>query len=218
MNIKLAWPFDTEAYQSLFPELVLFDWKEHSREKIDLMVFPGGEDVSLEYYNGRETIQKYQHLCHTNRERDDYEIDILDACYDGRLSVKKILGVCRGMQLLNVMFDGKLFVDLPSVNIFHNSIHDIVHKYPSRLSFLERVNSLHHQGLRTIGGYDRRGNRISNVVLATDENGLVPEIITWANERVLGVQFHPEYFWGSNPDKNKFRDVVYSWVNGESII
>jgi gamma-glutamyl-gamma-aminobutyrate hydrolase PuuD len=218
MNIKLVWPFDTECYQTLFPELTLFDWNEDNSEKIDLLVFPGGEDVSLEYYCSRDTIAQFGNLCYTNKKRDDYEINVLEACYDGRLNVNKILGVCRGLQFLNVMFDGKLFIDLPSMGLGHDNIHSITHKIPSKLGFLEKVNSLHHQGLRTIGSYDRKGNRNHPVIIATDKTGNVPEIAMWGSGRVLGVQFHPEYFWNDNPDKIKFRDVVYSWIKGESIV
>lgn len=218
MNIKLAWDFDFECYKSLFPEITMFNWETDKENKIDLMVFPGGEDVSLEYYCSRETVEQYKNLCYSNRERDDYEINILDAVYDGRLKVNKILGVCRGLQLLNVMFDGKLYPDLYSNELGHDRVHTIKHKAPNNLEFLETVNSLHHQGIRNVGNYDRRGNRNYPIIIATDKSGHIPEIVTWGKERILGVQFHPEYFWDNNPDKSKFREFCYSWIDSKTTI
>jgi putative glutamine amidotransferase len=218
LNIKLAWDFDLECYKSLFPEITLFDWEKHRHDKIDLMVFPGGEDVSLEFYCSRSMIEEYKNMCHTNKERDDYEMSVLDACFDGRLNVNKILGVCRGMQFINVMFDGKLYPDLYSHGIGHDRIHDIFHKVHSNLGFLQTVNSLHHQGLSNVGNYDRRGNRSYPTIIATDKSGHVPEIVTWQNDRTLGIQFHPEYFWDDNPDKKAFREFCYDWVDGKTKI
>lgn len=218
MNIKLAWDFDFNCYQSLFPEITLFNWETDRDTKIDLLVFPGGEDVSLKYYCNRATIEAFSNICYSNEERDVYERDILDACYDGRLRVSKILGVCRGMQLLNIMFEGKLYVDLASNGIAHSRSHDIVHKVGNNLKFMETVNSLHHQGISEIGRFNRAGDRNNPTIVATDKGGYVPEIVTWENDKILGVQFHPEYYWENNPDKSMFREFCYSWVNGKTTI
>lgn len=220
MNIKSTWNFALGAYQSLFEECILFNWDEQQRsnDKIDLLIFPGGEDVSLEYYSGRDDVNRFRNLCYSNRERDDYEMNILDAVYDGRLKVNKILGVCRGMQLLNVLFDGKLYQDLHSFELSHPNEHEIYHKIPSNLGFLKYVNSLHHQGLRLMGAYDRRGNRIDSRIIATDKTGYVPEIVSWSGDRILGVQFHPEFFDDDYEDKIKFREFCYDWVKGNTHI
>lgn len=219
MNIKLAWNFWFDLYQDLFPEIELFDWKKSDRtEQIDLLVFPGGDDVSLEYYSGRDDMEKFRGMCYTNRERDDYEFNLLDACFDKRLSVKKILGVCRGVQLLNVAFDGNLYQDLDTYGIGHSNIHEILHKANSNLSFIKEVNSLHHQGIKGIGKYNRMGDRSYPTIIATDRTGLVPEIVTWCNDRILGVQFHPEYYWSTYADKIKFKEFCYSWINGTTTI
>ena len=47
---------------------------------------------------------------------------------------------------------------------------------------------------KEIGKFTRAGNRNNPVIIATDKSGYVPEIVTWENGRVLGVQFHPEIF------------------------
>lgn len=219
MIIRLAYSFDLGAYKSLFPDIELFDWKKDRNEEIDLMVFPGGEDVSMEYYASSMEAQAYRYLTHSDRERDDYEMDILDACYDKRLKVNKILGVCRGMQLINVRCDGKLYYDTAmQIGYHHENVHQIVHKTASALGFIKDVNSLHHQGLRTMGQYNPIGNRSNPVIIASDKQGYIPEIAVWDNDRILGVQFHPEYFWNENPDKQKFRDVVYAWIEGRTKI
>lgn len=219
MNIKLAYNFDLYAYKSLFPEITLFDLNNYDGRPIDLMVFPGGEDVSLEFYcNNESMISEFSNVCYTNRQRDDIEISILNAIYNKGITVNKILGVCRGMQLINVMADGKLFQDLEYYGFSHPRIHEITHLTKSNLGFLKTVNSLHHQGVSEVGKYNPNGNRSYPIIIATDKSTRVPEIMTWENDRILGVQFHPEYFGEDNPDKKKFIDFCYSWLRGETSI
>jgi putative glutamine amidotransferase len=216
VNIKLAYDFWFDAYQSLFPEIELFDWNKHAGDKIDLMVFPGGEDVSLEYYSSRDEIENYKNLCYSDKERDLWEFNILDGCYDKRLNVNKILGVCRGLQLLNVAFDGNLYQDLGSLGVSHDRVHVIQHKVISNLAFMETVNSMHHQGIRSLGKFTRVGNKNYPTIIAT--NGNIPEIVTWENDRVLGVQFHPEIFMDGNTEKEMFRDFCYDWMSDKITI
>lgn len=106
---------------------------------------------------------------------------------------KPILGICRGMQVINVALGGDLIQDLPpAVLPFHGRAgRDLVH--PVRTaegSFLHRlygpvfpVNSSHHQAI------DRLGEGLSAV--AWSESGLA-EAVVHQGRPILGVQFHPE--------------------------
>lgn len=218
MNIRLTYEQDFAAFQHLFPELKMYDPLD--KEPIDLLIFPGGEDVRLDWYLDRESAEEFQNLCATNPIRDEVEAQILLNAIDGDVEVKRILGVCRGTQFLNVMFGGTLFPDLPSYNIRHGRYHNLNHKLPSSLNFFKEVNSLHHQGIRLIGNRLRRGSQIRTypIRIATDIEGNVTEIVTWLDDKVLGIQFHPEYYSDSHPDKEKFKKLIYDWVNDKAEI
>lgn len=218
--IRLAYDFNLLDFQTLFPEILLFDEKRDEGEKIDLMIFPGGSDVSLEYYLDFEDIKKFQGLCSTSKERDDIERKILRMCLKGTINVNKILGVCRGCQFLNVMFGGTLFPDLASFGIAHESYHGLHFATDrSNLGWIKAVNSLHHQGLRYIGEYYKELDLPANPkVIATDTEGNCLEIVTWFNDKILGVQFHPEYYLEQLPDKDNFRQFIYNWIDNKTTI
>ena len=221
MNIRLAYNFDLDLFQKLFPGTQLFDWDRDGNEKIDLLIFPGGEDVSLEYYLDREMIERFAPLCNSNAERDEKEIRILSMAVGGAINVNKILGICRGIQLFGVMFGGSLFPDLNTYGNPHPYMHNIHHKTPSNLDFFKTVNSMHHQGIRNMGNeFFRLGisKKSYPKFIALDGMDAVVEIGTWLNDRILGLQFHPEYYDETHQDKNKFREFVNSWVSGNTTI
>lgn len=69
---------------------------------IDGLLLPGGEDVAPALY-GEEPIKEVDYI---NGERDELEAGLLRLC--ARLD-KPVLGICRGMQLMNVVFGGSLY-------------------------------------------------------------------------------------------------------------
>lgn len=217
MNVRLAYPADFGSFKTLFPEIKLFDFED--KTPIDLLVFSGGEDVSLEYYLPEPLIAKYKHLCMTNKNRDEYERKVLFSSLNGEYEVNKILGVCRGTQFLNVMFGGQLYPDINSAGIVHGGQHPLIHVANTNLEFLKIVNSLHHQGISVPGDYIKELNlKTRPQTIAVDQIGKVREIVSWLREKVLGVQFHPEYYNDNFEDKIKFREFIYSWVRGEKSI
>lgn len=220
MNIRIATNFDTQLFSSLFGEdvkLINLD----DTEPIDLLIFPGGEDVALDFYLNGEELETFKDKCHINRRRDDIEQRILYRAMSNRIKVNKILGVCRGLQFLNVMFGGKLFPDLAYYGITHTSIHKLSHHTNTNVRFFKNVNSLHHQGIRTIGnnlynlGID---TTINYTPIATDSGGDVYEIVSWESDRILGLQFHPEYYDEKNPDRIKFSEFIKAWIAGKTTI
>ncbi len=213
MNIRLAYNAFLEDFKSLFPEVKLYD--PNDKEPIDLLIFSGGADVSLHYYLDQRNIERYRNMCMCNEERDIVEKDLFIKATNGQLKVKKILGVCRGIQLINVLLGGTLFPDLGEYDIQHPDSHEIKHLLKSNISFMTLVNSLHHQGLRGIGNYCRETDRgYRYYLIAVDKvNGHVPEIVLWDNN-ILGVQFHPEFYDDTYPDKKNFVQLVRDWING----
>ena len=125
-----------------------------------------------------------------DRERDRAELELFQAYFQAG---KPILGICRGMQVINVALGGTLIQDLsPEIRPRHTAPSgDVVH--PVRAvegSLLRRlygprfwVNSAHHQAV------DRLGEGLRAAAWA--EEGF-PEAVEWAERRILAFQFHPE--------------------------
>ncbi len=172
-------------------------------EKCDGLLMTGGHDVSPSLYN-----EQPQPSCEaTCQERDVLET----ALYSKALQLDKpVLGICRGIQLINVLQGGTLYQDLPTEHpstIDHNMeppYTDIVH-YVSlnkqtplyELLSTERlgVNSCHHQAVKELGK--------DLEVMAESEDGLVEAIRHTEKKFVWAVQWHPEFDFHVNPNSRK---------------
>jgi len=151
----------------------------------DGLVLCGGGDIDRALYGQEDRCSQPP-----DRERDRAELALFRAFYEAG---KPILGICRGLQLINVALGGALIQDLPQPGQhFHTSPDgDTVH--PVRTlegSLLHRlygplasVNSSHHQAADQLG----EGLR----AVAWTEGGVV-EAVDLPGYPLLGVQFHPE--------------------------
>jgi putative glutamine amidotransferase len=119
-----------------------------------------------------------------------------------------ILGICRGLQVLNVALGGTLYADIPSAvqsNIMHrcsdknNCFHEISIFDGSKLHQVSRqlqgnVNSNHHQGISTIADNLK--------AIAMTDDGII-EAIQWEypdnKAYLMAVQWHPERMEYGNP-------------------
>ena len=156
---------------------------------VDAVVINGGGDVAPERYGARRHPRTYG----VQEQRDRFEIELVRAAADRDVPV---LGVCRGIQLINVALGGTLVQHVPDVggadhmrdDALDQCIHDVLLAPGSQLSALYgrdrlSVNSLHHQAV------DRPGPGLR--VAATALDGTV-EGIESDDGRILGVQWHPE--------------------------
>lgn len=153
------------------------------------LVLCGGGDVDPSLY-GQENCGSQP----PDPERDRAELALISAFLEAG---RPILGICRGIQILNIALGGTLIQDLPaSVRPFHtNPARDLVH--PLRLkpdSILGKlygphvqVNSAHHQAV------DRLGRDLTATAWA--ESGFA-EAVEHQSLPILGVQFHPERMTG----------------------
>lgn len=174
----------------------------YSSVKADLIIFSGGSDINPERY-GRENEGRSSY----DNPRDVWELKVFNDIIDGKLKTKKILGLCRGLQLINVGMGGNLIQDIPtSHRKAHPYVHSLAHCNKHPLSFLKQVNSMHHQGISYIG------QKYQANVLATFND--IIEIISW-HDTFLGVQFHPEFFPNDLPEKVIFVSAIKRWIEGK---
>jgi len=154
------------------------------------LLLPGGRDVHPRHYGLAEKAGS----CHLEEERDGIELRAIEAAFEMNLPV---LGICRGLQIVNVALGGSLIIDLPQAGIRgHGKIADSDSCHPvtivpdsllSDASTAEEVNSSHHQAVDQ-PAHDLR-------VTAHAPDGVV-EAMEWKEATGKGflllVQWHPE--------------------------
>jgi len=163
-----------------------------------LVVFTGGADVSPSMYG--DTSPKG--ICHTNPDRDKQERKIFG--YARQRGVRMV-GICRGMQFLNVMTGGKMMHDLSGHG---GGSHKVMTKDKTNAMV---VNSFHHQ--MSILGKDSSLLAWSNERLSKYYTGAEDEHVDYTGPEVeafyhswdkcLGVQWHPEVALAMNDDACK---------------
>lgn len=176
-------------------------------EGADGVIFAGGNDFDPEIYGGdRSLVEEY------SREDDEKSLAILD--YAIGLE-KPILGICRGMQLINIYYGGSLYDDLEkqfSKEIIHRgsdktlTYHEINISEGTSLSKILRsdrieVNSYHHEGIKDLA----EGLSVS----ATSDDGLIEAIENPYYPYMVGVQWHPELSYENDKFSKKiFKDFI----------
>ena len=125
-------------------------------ESCDGILFSGGEDVHPSLYGKPEFVEEYG-LKEIIPERDQFEYEVIEKALETK---KPVLGICRGLQLINVYLGGTLLPDIPSLSQStahgkisgQDQIHDIRVESLSMLHNITgrekgQVNSAHHQGV-----------------------------------------------------------------------
>ena len=165
-------------------------------DNMDGFVFQGGTDLSPVSY-GEEPIGRWK----GDRQRDEYELRLMEMAMK---TGKPILGICRGMQLMNVYFGGSLYQDTTTQRAgaithrnaaLYDALSHEVRFTPGKIlekiyngTVQNRVNSVHHQSIKSLGA--------SLEILAECPEDNVIEAIGYTKAPdgwVMGVQWHPEF-------------------------
>jgi len=149
----------------------------------------GGEDVAPGYYG-----QTNKGLCGiTDSWRDQLEFELCKLFVQRK---KPILGICRGLQILNVYFQGTLTQDLEHDKGIVHPYHSVHNVETTENSWLKKnfgttfqVNSYHHQAV------DRLGEGLIPTAFAN--KGQIIEGIKHQELPILAVQWHPERMTGT---------------------
>lgn len=193
----------------MLPAAIVTEDAELLLPGLDGVLIPGGADVDPLLY-GEEPLRE---LGLVKTSNDLFELRLLRAAREAR---KPILCICRGEQVLNVAFGGTLYQDLPSQlprSLRHRqtpvSASDPTHSIDILRGTLLynaygvgslTVNSFHHQAVKELAP----GFRVS----ARAKDGVI-EAIECTEERIIGVQWHPEAMYLQHPDQlGLFRQLV----------
>ena len=166
--------------------------------KADGLLLPGGDDVHPLLYGQ----QPQPGIAEVSQQQDEFEMTLADRALRRGLP---LLGICRGLQLLNVLYGGTLLQDIPR----HKSNDCILHQQTAPLSspwhavkvepnsriatiyshLLQQdhtllVNSIHHQAIASLA----KGWKITAVA----PDGVIECIEQEGEQFVVAVQWHPE--------------------------
>lgn len=169
-------------------------------DSCDGLLLSGGTDVDPKIFGE----VPHTALGRVDGPRDPFEITL------AREAVRRdlpVLGICRGLQVLNVALGGTLIQDIPSDvpgAVVHENgenrveiAHEVTIEPDSKLSGLLSstrvgVNSFHHQAAKVIGeGLTRSAT--------SPEDGIVEGLEMHDRAFVVAVQWHPENFWRTSP-------------------
>ena len=156
-----------------FDVLFLYPGSQNLFALCDAFVLIGGDDLNPKLYN-----EEINGATDIDDEIDSWEITIID--YAIKMQ-KPIMGICRGLQLLNVYFGGSLIQDFPN----HKGDDHKITLVNSKYGFPETtmVNTYHHQVI----------NKLANVFeVVYQANDSVIEMIVHQTLPIFAVQFHPE--------------------------
>lgn len=190
--------------------------------RLDGVLFTGGPDIDP-FMFGEETME---HGGIVVPERDQLEELLFHLTYH---SNKPILGICRGIQVINVFLGGTLYQDLryfksrygiemdykkslypiehyqkSENHVLSHSVvittNSMLHQITSKEEF--RVNSFHHQGIKEVAP--------SLSISAVSKDALVEAVELKNYKYLLGVQWHPEHL--TTVDENSYH-IFKSFIN-----
>jgi putative glutamine amidotransferase len=193
----------------LIPSILAEGGWETLYKRLDGILLAGGGDIALEHFKGDD----HPRIDGVDPLRDSIELSLFQAACKGG---KPFLGICRGIQLVNVGLGGTLYTHIPDQHpnaIDHTYpgnmrtvlAHEVRVEVGTRLAEILgepalRVNSLHHQGLKDVAP----GLRVT----AYAPDHLVEAVELPEHPFGQAVQWHPEWLTDQQPTRNLFKAFV----------
>lgn len=187
----------------LLPPQITTDQFQIFKNFLNGILLSGGGDVDPVYF--KEEPNPF--LRRVDPLRDKFELDLIIWAIKEKIP---ILGICRGMQILNIACGGTVIQHLVDNKIKHTQ--DAPYWYPIHSVILTdriikdifgrktiRVNSFHHQSI------GRLGTSIIEVARASD--GVIEAIVKTDHPFALGVQWHPERMYNKYPGQKRLFQV-----------
>ena len=184
-------------------------------DNIDGIVFSGGGDPNPLLFGEEPVVQLHS----ITPERDLQELKLVRMAYNRQIPM---LGICKGIQMINAALGGTLYQDIHSqkeggVWVKHSQDED--RRFPSHTVNVEngtllhklfgkdtlQVNSFHHQACKDIAPCLR--------LSAISPDGIIEAIESNEYKSILGVQWHPETFVLRDSDEMM---PIFHWLIGEA--
>ena len=204
--------------------------KNIKSQDFDGLIIGGGANIHPEFYGENVCLPKdprsliiklaeivlypliipFKYLGNNNKhkiERDRLELSLIQKAHQEK---KPVLGICRGMQLINVYFEGSLAQDIYSkldggmlIESFFPRKKLRINKNSKLFNLIARkrdfVNALHLQSIEKVG------KNLS--VSAREPNGMI-QALEHKEAPMLGVQWHPEYLIYQKRQRNLFKWLI----------
>lgn len=179
-------------------------------QKIEGLMLTGGGDIETSRFNGEFHPKVYG----VDVERDHLETELVLAAVKHQ---KPLLGICRGIQVINVAIGGDLYTDITDQRP-ESLRHDWFPDYPRDLlphtveirsdSLLNlitsqkemKVNSLHHQGIKNLA------KKLKGTAFSPD--GIIEAVEMENHPFLLGLQWHPEWIYSLEPTQLIFKAFI----------
>ncbi|MCL6479247.1 MAG: gamma-glutamyl-gamma-aminobutyrate hydrolase family protein [Peptococcaceae bacterium] len=176
------------------------DFVDRISGAIDGLILSGGPDVDP-FFFGEEPLPESREIC---PRRDASETALARRALAANIPV---LGICRGMQVLNIAAGGDIYQDIHSqlndrlIKHFQQAprwhpTHEILIRQGTVMASIlgpgaVRVNSFHHQAVRKVAdGF---------IVSAQSADGVIEAVEAPGLRFALGIQCHPETLWERRP-------------------
>lgn len=196
-----------------------------SVRRCDAVILTGGDDLQPSLYAARLAPELAAKAGRPDAERDLAETLLIQQVFHQR---KPLLAICRGHQMLNVVFGGTLIVDLPSqrpsglnhrrFDLPDEPAHEVELASGSLIRRLLQgstvaVNSTHHQAVDRLAPLFHPTATSSDGIVEAFE--LSPEHAT-ALPWLLSIQFHPERLWQRQPEFSRIFSALARAARAEA--